>query len=119
MFNIAAAGNLGELGRRIRRARTKLHWSQEAFAGVCGLERSYYGGVERGKRNVTFKVLCLSCDGLACDVATITQGLPHGSGAIPRKCMFLPTNGFLGFMPPRLRTKSRERLRFFWASDLM
>jgi hypothetical protein len=45
MFNIAAAGNLAELGRRIRTARTKLHWSQEAFAGVCGLERSYYGGV--------------------------------------------------------------------------
>jgi hypothetical protein len=46
MFNIAAAAaNLAELGRRIRRARTKLHWSQEAFAGVCGLERSYYGGV--------------------------------------------------------------------------
>ena len=36
-----------------------------------------------------------------------------GSGAIPRKCMFLPPNGFLGFMPPRLRTKARERLLFF------
>jgi hypothetical protein len=44
MFNIAAAANLAELGRRIRTARTKLHWSQEAFAGFCGLERSYYGG---------------------------------------------------------------------------
>src|SRR5271166_4590251 len=43
MFNIAAAAaNLAELGRRIRTARTKLHWSQEAFAAVCGLERSYY-----------------------------------------------------------------------------
>ena len=41
MFNIAAAEHLAELGRRIRTARTKLHWSQEAFAGVCGLERSY------------------------------------------------------------------------------
>ena len=84
MFNIAAAAHLAELGRRIRTARTKLHWSQEAFAGVCGLERSYYGGVERGKRNVTFKVLCLSCDGLACDVATITQGLPH----LIQACLF-------------------------------
>ena len=36
MSNIAAAANLAELGRRIRTARTKLHWSQEAFAGVCG-----------------------------------------------------------------------------------
>ena len=41
------------------------------------------------------------------------QGHLNGSGAIPRKCMFLPTNGFLGFMPPRLRTKARERLLFF------
>jgi hypothetical protein len=40
-------------------------------------------------------------------------GQEKGSGAIPRKCMFLPTNGFLGFMPPRLRTKARERLLFF------
>ena len=83
MFNIAAAATLAELGRRIRTARTKLHWSQEAFAGVCGLERSYYGGVERGKRNVTFTVLCLSCDGLACDVAMIAQGLPHLVQSLP------------------------------------
>jgi hypothetical protein len=76
MFNIAAAANLAELGRRIRTARTKPMESG-------GLERSYYGGVERGKRNVTFKVLCLSCDGLACDVATITQGLPHLIQAVP------------------------------------
>jgi len=41
------------------------------------------GGVERGKRNVTFKVLCLSCDGLASDVATITQGLPHLVQSLP------------------------------------
>ena len=33
MFNIAAVAHLAELGRRIRTARTKLHWSQEAFAG--------------------------------------------------------------------------------------
>jgi hypothetical protein len=26
---------------------------------------------------------------------------------------FYPANGFLGFMPPRLRTKARERLLFF------
>jgi hypothetical protein len=56
MFNIAASANLAELGRRIRTARTKLHWSQEAFARVCGLDTSSHGGVER---NVTFKVLCL------------------------------------------------------------
>jgi hypothetical protein len=42
----------------------------------------------------------------------IFRGLLEGSGAIPRKCMFLPKDGFLGFMPPKLRTKARERLLF-------
>src|SRR5208282_1913170 len=49
------------------------------------------GGVERGKRNVTFKVLCLSCDGLACDVATITQDLPHLVQAVPVQLANGPT----------------------------
>jgi hypothetical protein len=37
----------------------------------------------------------------------------EGSGAIPLKCMFYPANGFLGFMPPRLRTKPHSRFRLF------
>ena len=82
MFNIAAAPKCRAWQENPERlAKTTLE--SGSFAGVCGLERSYYGGVERGKRNVTFKVPCLSCDGLACDVATITQGLPHLVQAVP------------------------------------
>jgi transcriptional regulator with XRE-family HTH domain len=39
-------------GRAVRQKRHKLGVSQEAFADLCGLDRSYIGGIERGERNV-------------------------------------------------------------------
>jgi transcriptional regulator with XRE-family HTH domain len=39
-------------GRTLRQKRTKLGLSQEAFADMCQLDRTYIGGIERGKRNV-------------------------------------------------------------------
>ena len=39
-------------GRALRRRREKLGVSQETFADMCELDRSYIGGVERGERNV-------------------------------------------------------------------
>jgi transcriptional regulator with XRE-family HTH domain len=39
-------------GRAVRRRREKLEVSQEAFADMCQLDRSYIGGIERGERNV-------------------------------------------------------------------
>jgi transcriptional regulator with XRE-family HTH domain len=68
---------LVKLGGRIRHVRKRLGFSQIGFAIKCGLDRSYLGGVERGERNVTFGVLCSICDGLTCDIATITKGIPH------------------------------------------
>ena len=40
------------LGRQIRKLREKEGYSQEGFAAEAGLDRAYYGGVERGERNV-------------------------------------------------------------------
>ena len=39
-------------GRVLRRRRQKLGVSQEAFADMCQLDRTYIGGIERGERNV-------------------------------------------------------------------
>jgi transcriptional regulator with XRE-family HTH domain len=39
-------------GRAIRQQRQKLGVSQEAFADMCQLDRTYIGGIERGERNV-------------------------------------------------------------------
>jgi transcriptional regulator with XRE-family HTH domain len=39
-------------GKAIRQRRNRLGVSQEAFAYLCGLDRTYIGGIERGERNV-------------------------------------------------------------------
>ena len=39
-------------GKALRQRRNKLGVSQEAFADMCKLDRSYIGGIERGERNV-------------------------------------------------------------------
>ncbi len=40
-------------GRAVRERRKKLGVSQEEFADLCGLHRTYMGGVERGERNIS------------------------------------------------------------------
>lgn len=40
------------LGREIRRLREQKEFSQEEFAALAGIDRAYYGGIERGERNV-------------------------------------------------------------------
>ena len=40
------------LGDAVRHYRIQAGLSQEALAAVCGLDRTYVSGIERGKRNV-------------------------------------------------------------------
>lgn len=67
---------LHELGNRIRAQRKRIRLTQEELALVAGVDRSYYGAVERGERNITFLVLYRLCRALQCDVALLTNGLP-------------------------------------------
>ena len=43
---------LAALGAQIRELRCSKGYAQEEFANEVGLDRSYYGGIERGERNV-------------------------------------------------------------------
>lgn len=47
----------GTLAVNIRAFREKKGLSQEQFAEICGLHRTYVGSVERGERNVTLSTL--------------------------------------------------------------
>ncbi|MCK5860695.1 MAG: helix-turn-helix transcriptional regulator [Abyssibacter sp.] len=49
---MAADPQLALLGKQLRKLRKARGFSQEAFAWEVGLARSYYGGVERGDRNI-------------------------------------------------------------------
>jgi len=42
-----------KFGKRVRKFRQELGWSQEDLAAECDLHRTYIGSVERGERNVS------------------------------------------------------------------
>lgn len=42
------------LGESVRRERKRLKVSQEDFAELCDLHRTYIGQVERGEKNISF-----------------------------------------------------------------
>ncbi len=45
-------GELQKFGKVVRERRMALGYSQEAFGDLCGLDRSYMGGIERGEHNL-------------------------------------------------------------------
>ena len=46
-----------EVGRALHAQREARGLSQEAFADLLGVHRTYLGGLERGERNLTLKSL--------------------------------------------------------------
>jgi Helix-turn-helix len=66
---------IGELCKVLRARRRKLSMSQEEFADLCGLDRAYVGGIERGEADFS--------------VWLISRGLPSAEdfsfGSISRR----------------------------------
>lgn len=52
------------LGRSIRARRKELGISQEALALQSGIDRSHFGRIERGERNLTLLNLLRICEAL-------------------------------------------------------
>ncbi len=45
------------VGQNVRKIRKRRGFSQEELADMCGLHRTYIGGIERGERNLTVNTL--------------------------------------------------------------
>ena len=60
----AVESYLQSLGRVIRHHRERIALSQEGFALVVGLHRTYVGAVERGESNLTLGSLLRIADAL-------------------------------------------------------
>ena len=62
-------------GRALRRRREKLGVSQEAFADMCGLDRTYMGGIERGERNLGLVNINKVCSAFRISLAELFRGI--------------------------------------------
>ncbi len=67
-----------EFGRRVRRRREALGWSQGRLAEEVGLHFTYVGSVERGERNVTLMSIVRLAAALGVDAGELVTGLAPG-----------------------------------------
>jgi transcriptional regulator with XRE-family HTH domain len=70
------------VGHNLRAYRQARGFSQEAFADVLGVHRTYMGGVERGERNLTLKSVERIAERLGIEPLALlgTQGDRRGEG---------------------------------------
>jgi transcriptional regulator with XRE-family HTH domain len=69
------------VGRNLRAHREARGLSQEAFADVLGVHRTYMGGIERGERNLTLKSVERIAECIDVDPLTLLQ---PADGSEPR-----------------------------------
>jgi transcriptional regulator with XRE-family HTH domain len=73
------------LGKRIHELRAAKQWSQEEFAHVSGLHRTYIGQIERGEKKISFDNLSRVAGTLGVNLSALLEGLEDGSaGKLPQ-----------------------------------
>ena len=55
---------LNSLGTKLRTCRLQKNFSQEKFAELTDLDRTYISGLERGKRNPSYLIIKRLCETL-------------------------------------------------------
>lgn len=63
------------LGKRVHDLRVAKKWSQEEFAHVSGLHRTYVGQIERGEKNISFGNLVKVAEALGVTAADLLSAL--------------------------------------------
>lgn len=62
-------------GKKVRLLRRKLGVSQESFTDMCGLDRTYMGGIERGERNLGLVNINKVCSAFRISLAELFRGV--------------------------------------------
>lgn len=66
------------LGKRVHELRAAQNWSQEEFAHISGLHRTYIGQIERGEKNISFGNLSKISGVLGVTLSELLSGLEYG-----------------------------------------
>ena len=64
-----------KIGLRIRQLRHEQNISQEAFADICELDRTYISSIEKGRRNVSIVNLEKIANALNINLSTLFNDL--------------------------------------------
>lgn len=64
-----------QFGARVRALRKSIGLSQEAFASLCGLDRTYISGIERGVRNVSLQNIKVIAEALSLSLSDLMREL--------------------------------------------
>jgi len=67
------------IGRNLRAYRQQRGLSQEAFADLVGVHRTYTGGLERGERNLTLRSVERIAAVMAIDPLELMRSRPGSS----------------------------------------
>lgn len=63
-LTLVSEDKLKKLGSNIRRVREERGFTQEAFAQEIGLDRAYYGRIERGLINISAQTIFMLAEAL-------------------------------------------------------
>lgn len=64
-----------DLGAKVREIRSSLGYSQEGFAGACGLHRTHVSLLERGRLDLKLSTLRKVAEILKVSLSELLQGL--------------------------------------------
>ena len=73
---------MAALGQRVRELRKKKGLSQEAFADLASVHRTWMGAVERGERNLSFHNLVLISKALGITLSKLLSGVEKRVGVL-------------------------------------
>ena len=72
---MASEDLLQRFGLRLRALRKAVGMSQDGFADLCGLDRTYIGGIERGERNLSLRNIDALAKALKCSISELFEGV--------------------------------------------